>query len=144
MKLNVPNRLVYSAHDYPFSIKGVRTYDGYLKAIQSKWAFLRQESETPLWIGEFGTCQQPRCLDSSDPKQDGFWFRNFIRFLGETDLDWCYWPLNGTQLSGHTRRFGDLEDYGVLNRAHDGPASPEMLRLLQSVQGPASAAKPAR
>ena len=31
--------------------------------------------------------------------------------------------LNGTQLSGHTRKFGDLEAYGVLNRAHDGPAS---------------------
>jgi endoglucanase len=139
VKLNVPNRLVYSAHDYPFSIKGIRTYDDYLKAVQSKWAFLRQKSETPLWIGEFGTCQEPRCLDSSDPKQEGFWFRNFIRFLRETDLDWCYWPLNGTQLSGHTRRFGDLESYGVLNRAHDGPASEEMLRLLQSVQGRTSA-----
>ena len=137
VKLNVPNRLVYSAHDYPFSIKGVRAYDDYLKAVQLKWAFLRQESDTPLWIGEFGACQQSRCLDSSDPKQEGFWFRNFIRFLRETDLDWCYWPLNGTQLSGHTRKFGDPEDYGVLNRAHGGPASEEMLRLLQSVQGPA-------
>jgi endoglucanase len=141
VKLNVPNRLVYSAYDYPFSIKGVRTYDDYLKRVQSQWAFLRQQSETPLWIGEFGTCQEPRCLDSSDPMQEGFWFRNFIRFLGETDLDWCYWPLNGTQLSGHTRKFGDLESYGVLNRAHDGPASVEMLRLLQSVQSLASANK---
>jgi len=134
VKLNVPNRLVYSAHDYPFSIKGVRSYDDYLRAVGSKWAFLRQESETPLWIGEFGTCREARCLDSSDPKQEGFWFRNFIRFLRETDLDWCYWPLNGTQLSGHTRKFGDPEDYGVLNRAYDAPASPQMLRLLQSVQ----------
>jgi endoglucanase len=55
-------------------------------------------------------------------------------FLRETDLDWCYWPLNGTQLSGHTRRFGTPEDYGWLNGSYDGPASPEMLRLLQSVQ----------
>ena len=139
VKLNVPNRLVYSAHDYPFSHKGIRSYDDYLQAVESKWAFLRQQSETPLWIGEFGTCQEPRCLDSSDPTQEGFWFRNFIRFLHETDLDWCYWPLNGTQLSGHTRKFGDLESYGVLNRAYDGPASEEMLRLLQSIQGPASA-----
>ncbi len=141
VKLDVPNRLVYSAHDYPFSHKGIRTYDDYVKLVQSKWAFLRQESDAPLWIGEFGTCQEPRCLDSSDPKQEGFWFRNFIRFLRETDLDWCYWPLNGTQLSGHTRKFGDLEDYGVLNRAYNGPASEEMLRLLQSVQRPAGAGK---
>jgi endoglucanase len=136
VKLSVPNRLVYSAHAYSFSMKGVRTYDEYLKAIQPKWAFLRQESEAPLWIGEFGTCRQPHCLDSSDPKQEGFWFGNFIRFLRETDLDWCYWPLNGTQLSGHGRKFGDPEDYGVLNRAYDGPASREMLHLLQSVEGP--------
>lgn len=139
VKLDVPNRLVYSAHDYPFSQKGIRSYDEYLRAVQSKWAFLRRESDAPLWIGEFGTCQAPHCLDSSDPKQEGFWFRNFIRFLHETDLDWCYWPLNGTQLSGHTRKFGDLESYGVLNRAYDGPASEEMLRLLRSVQGPVRA-----
>jgi len=138
VKLMVRNRLVYSAHDYPFSHKGIRSYDDYLKTVQSKWAFLHQESDTPLWIGEFGTCQESHCLDSSDPTQEGFWFRHFIRFLRETDLDWCYWPLNGTQLSGHTRKFGDLESYGVLNRAHDRPASEEMLRLLQSVQGPAS------
>lgn len=69
-----------------------------------------------------------------------FAIRTFIiRFLRETDLDWCYWPLNGKQLSGHTRKFGDLESYGVLNRAHDGPASEEMLRLLQSVRRRASA-----
>jgi endoglucanase len=136
VKLHLPDRLVYSAHDYAFSRKGVSTYDEYLKAVQAKWAFLRQESGTPLWIGEFGTCHEQRCLDSSDPRQEGFWFRNFIRLLRETDLDWCYWPLNGTQLSGHGRKFGDTEDYGVLNRTYDGPASPEMLRLLQSVQLP--------
>ena len=32
VKLDVPNRLVYSAHDYPFSHKGIRTYDDYLKS----------------------------------------------------------------------------------------------------------------
>ena len=47
----------------------------------------------------------------------------------------CCWPLNGTQLSGHSRKFGALEDYGVLNQAYDGAASPQMLRMLQSVQG---------
>ena len=139
VKLKVPDRLVYSAHDYPFSHQDITTYEDYVKRVQAKWAYLRQESETPLWIGEFGTCQEPSCLDSSDPKQEGFWFRNFIRFLREADLDWCYWPLNGTQLSGHTRKFGELESYGVLNRAYDGPASAEMLRLLQSVQRPAGA-----
>ena len=139
VKLNVPDRLVYSAHDYPFSRKGIRSYQEYVNGVQAKWAFLRKETDTPLWIGEFGTCQEPKCLDSSDPKQEGFWFRNFIRFLHETDLDWCYWPLNGTQLSGHSRKFGELEDYGVLNRTYDGPASAEMLRLLQSVQAPANA-----
>ena len=135
VRLKVPHRLVYSAHDYPFSHPAARSYEEYVNAIRSKWAFLRDESDTPLWIGEFGTCQEAHCLESADPKQEGFWFRNFIRFLRETDLDWCYWPLNGTQLSGHSRKFGALEDYGVLNRAYDGPASPQMLRMLQSVQG---------
>ena len=90
-------------------------------------------------VCRFGTCQEPHCLDSSNPAQEGFWFRNFLRFLRDTDLDWCYWPLNGTQLSGHTRKFGELESYGVLNRAYDGAASAEMLRLLQSVQRAAGA-----
>ncbi|HUO27663.1 MAG TPA: cellulase family glycosylhydrolase [Bryobacteraceae bacterium] len=136
VKLAVPDRLVYSAHDYPFSHQGIRSYDDYVRIAKSKWAFLRQETDAPLWIGEFGTCQEPRCLDSSDPKQEGFWFQNFIRFLRETDLDWCYWPLNGTELSGHSRKFGDPEDYGVLNPTYTGPASQQMLRLLQSVQAP--------
>ena len=134
VKLNLPNRLVYSAHEYPFSRKGIRNYHDYVDAVKSKWGFLLKESGTPLWIGEFGTCQEPHCLGSSDPGQEGFWFQNFIRFLQESDLDWCYWPLNGTQLSGHTRKFGEPEDYGLLNLAYDGPASPEMLRLLRSVQ----------
>ena len=139
VKLKIPNHLVYSAHDYPFSHRGIQTFDDYVKTVQAKWAYLRQQSEAPLWIGEFGTCQAARCLDSADPRQQGFWFRNILRFLRETDLDWCYWPLNGTQLSGHGRTFGNTESYGVLNRAYDGPASEEMLRLLRSVQGPATA-----
>lgn len=136
VKLAVPDRLVYSAHDYPFSHQGIRSYDDYVRVVKSHWAFLRQETDAPLWIGEFGTCQEPRCLDSADPKQEGFWFQNFIRFLRETDLDWCYWPLNGTELSGHSRKFGTPEDYGVLNPTYTGPASQQMLRLLQSVQAP--------
>ena len=136
VKLDVPNRLVYSAHDYPFSHKGIRSYQDYRKTLEGKWMFLRRESGVPLWIGEFGTCQDEHCLDSGDPGQEGFWFRNFIRLLGETDLDWCYWPLNGTQLSGHTRKFGDPETYGLLNLSYDGSASPEMLRALRSVQSP--------
>jgi hypothetical protein len=55
----------YSAHDYPFSHRDIRTYEDYVEAVESKWAFLLRESDAPVWIGEFGTCWEPRCLDSS-------------------------------------------------------------------------------
>ncbi len=48
-------------------------------------------------------------------------------------------PHNGTQLSGHTRKFGDLESLRVTEPRPRRLASDQMLRLLQRVPIPANA-----
>ncbi|MET0401505.1 MAG: glycoside hydrolase family 5 protein, partial [Cystobacter sp.] len=64
VRLNVPGRLVYSAHDYPESLyaqpwfqnKGSTGYPANLPGVwDATWGFLVKENRAPVWLGEFGT-----------------------------------------------------------------------------------------
>lgn len=128
--LPLPNRLVYSPHAYydsnhPFSTleemkQGYEALVGYL---------LHTQPAVPLWIGEFGTCQKLDCGANSD------WFRLFIRLLQqEPRLSWSYWPLNGTQSSGMTRKYDAMENYGLLSSDYKSIAAPEIVQLLHTIE----------
>jgi endoglucanase len=59
--LDTPGKLVYSAHDYPYSITGAGyfndpSYPANLAAIWTKdWGYIEQQNLAPVWVGEFGT-----------------------------------------------------------------------------------------
>ncbi|MBO0801727.1 MAG: cellulase family glycosylhydrolase [Nocardiopsaceae bacterium] len=134
VKLNTANQLVYEAHDYPWDFSGDTTYDSFASKIQSQWGYLA--GKVPLWIGEFGTCNTGSgCV--SGTSANGAWWTFITRYLKYHDVNWSYWPVNGTEsdgLSGQGRTFGATETYGILNTSWDGAALPAMLSGLQADQ----------
>lgn len=134
--LTDPGHLVYEAHDYGFDHSGVTDYDGYVSQIQSDWGYL--VGQVPLWVGEFGTCNTAgSCVDSADTADNGVWFSAITRYLGYHNLNWSYWPVNGTEsdgLAGQGRTYGVTETYGILNPQWDGAALPALLSSLQAIQ----------
>ena len=125
--LNFPNRVVYSAHDYAWFHSGLTSYGQVQQQLNQSWGYILTESPpAPVWVGEFGTCHTGlSCFQDSAAGSQGLWFSSFLQYLGQSDFDWCYWPLNGTEARGTSRTFGSEETYGVLNTSWDGPAVPE-------------------
>jgi endoglucanase len=129
--LKVANRVVYSPHAYSFSGYVFKNYDELKQAYDARAGFLLQaQPAIPLWVGEFGTCQTLDCGDNSQ------WFRWFVQYLQEKNLSWSYWPLNGTQSSGISRKDGDVETYGLLSPDYQHIAAPRIVDLLRTIENP--------
>lgn len=84
--LNEPNKLVYSAHDYPNSIWPQPFFQGpdfpaNMPAVFDKmWGYLWADGIAPVFIGEFGT----RMEDAKDIA----WLDKLVAYLGgDTDAD---------------------------------------------------------
>ncbi|OJW27414.1 MAG: hypothetical protein BGO51_21155 [Rhodospirillales bacterium 69-11] len=56
VRLTVPDRLVYSVHDYPPYVSGARPAGGPAKvaAMNRTWGYLVSRGIAPVWIGEMG------------------------------------------------------------------------------------------
>jgi len=56
VQLSVPNKLVYSVHDYPTEIAGYKPDSGPEKVAQMNkvWGYLVRDHIAPVWIGEMG------------------------------------------------------------------------------------------
>lgn len=92
VRLNVPNRLVYSAHEYPetifpqtwFSDPG---YPNNLPAVWDQyWGYLVKENIAPVLIGEFGT--------RYETEKDQQWLAEFQKYVKQNKLSWTFWSLN--------------------------------------------------
>ena len=131
VNLPVEHRLVYSPHAYNIEGHSFADYDDLKKTYEARAGFLlHAEPAVPLWIGEFGTCQDLNCGANSG------WFRLFMRYLQENELlSWSYWPLNGTQSSGQSRKYDAVETYGLLTPDYKHIAAPKIVELLRSVEG---------
>jgi endoglucanase len=132
--LKIPGRLVYSPHAYASKDVQFQSYEEMKRALDSRAGFLlQQEPGVPLWVGEFGTCQTlTNCGPDGTP--NGQWFLWFIQYLKEKNLSWCYWPLNGNQSGGESRKYDTVETYGLLSRDYKTIAAPEIVRLLRTIQ----------
>ena len=92
IRLNVPDRLVYSAHEYPSSVAyqswfNDPAYPDNLTAVWDKyWGYLVKQDLAPVLIGEFGT----RYQTTSDRQ----WMQNFTKYIQQNGLSWTYWALN--------------------------------------------------
>jgi endoglucanase len=98
VRLDVPNRLVYSAHECPATVYPQpwfrhADYPRNLPGICDKyWGYLVKEKIAPVLIGEFGT--------RYETKQDKQWLQSFRDYIQQNRLSWTFWSLN--QDSGDT------------------------------------------
>ena len=106
VRLDVANRLVYSAHDYPASVYqqsyfNDSSYPENLPAIWNEnWGYLFRDGIAPVLLGEFGSK-----LETASDQQ---WFDAMVEYLkgdldgdGDSDLEtdqegisWTYWSWN--------------------------------------------------
>lgn len=92
--LDVPDRLVYSIHDYPASIFNQpwltdANFPDNLPAIWDRhWGFLIQSDMAPVLVGEFGTRLQTT--------EDVQWLDALISYMGKdaSGAHWLYWSWN--------------------------------------------------
>ncbi len=132
----VPNRLVWSPHDYSWFHDGLRSHAQLHEDLGRRWGFLLVQGKpwtAPVWVGEFGTSHetQDHVYAESGP---GLWCAGFRAYLHAADIDWCYWALNGTQSRGATRTFGAEETFGVLDREWKAAALPRHLDAFRSLE----------
>jgi len=119
VRLNVPNKLVYSAHDYD---KNVHLQDWFTvpefpdnmpEIWDDKWGYLVKEDIAPVLIGEFGSLLR----DATDKK----WLKNLVTYMKENEVHWTFWCLNPN--SGDTEGIL-LYDWKTVNTEKDGILTP--------------------
>jgi endoglucanase len=133
-----PHQLVYSPHDYGGDQAPEVNADPARLASQlnRQWGFLAAgATPAPIWVGEFGTCHADalRCGDNHDRSQE--WVVNLAHYITTNRFGWSYWPLNGTQSRGITRRDGAEETFGVLDSTWSCSAQAALTGLLQRLPG---------
>lgn len=116
VRLSVPNRLVYSAHDYGPGVWGQAWFShpnfpaNLAKLWDDHWAYIQKDGIAPVLMGEFGG-------RSVGVDKEGIWQRALVDFLKSRGLSYTYWSLNPN--SGDTG--GILkDDWKTVDRAkHD-------------------------
>lgn len=121
VRLNIPHRLVYSAHDYPSTVYNqpwfsAASYPNNLSGVWDKhWGYLVKQNIAPVWLGEFGT----RLQSPSDQQ----WLKALVTYLGTgaQGINWTFWCWNPN--SGDTG--GILEDdWKTINQAKQSYLNP--------------------
>lgn len=130
VRLPVSHRLVYSPHAYYDENHRAASLDELKQGYEARAGFLlHTQPAAPLWIGEFGACQNLDCGANSD------WLKMFLQLLRDNELlSWSYWPLNGTQSSGQSRKYDALESYGLLSGDYRTIAATKIVELLRPVE----------
>ncbi|MEU6538066.1 cellulase family glycosylhydrolase [Streptomyces sp. NPDC047000] len=130
VRLDVANRVVYSAHDYATSVAQQSwfsdpTFPANMPGVWDKyWGYLFKQNIAPVWVGEFGTTLQ----STVDQK----WLTALVSYLGPTatsgadSFQWTFWSWNPN--SGDTG--GILkDDWTTVDTVKDG--------YLASIKAPA-------
>ncbi|HYI55457.1 MAG TPA: cellulase family glycosylhydrolase, partial [Microlunatus sp.] len=92
VRLAVPDRVVYSPHDYPSSIHpqawfGDPNYPANLpEQWERTWGYLVTQDIAPVLLGEFGT----RLQTASDRQ----WLTTLVAYLDENEISFAYWSFN--------------------------------------------------
>ncbi|POR31227.1 Endoglucanase [Tolypocladium paradoxum] len=103
VRLDVANKLVYSAHVYSWSGWGSlggrfaqRSYSSFVRTMRYNWAYLLEQDMAPVWVGELGA---PHCPSVGD----AHYWQNLWRFLKAIDADFGYWALNARKPKDNAR-----------------------------------------
>jgi len=133
IQFNVPNRLVYSPHDYRWDQTNDTVEDMYATWTRA-FGFIGtpgQSYSAPLWVGEYGTCTTSNsCIvDGANGNSAGWWFSNLVNYMNNPPdgisgpLSWSYWAVNGTYTDAWLYNssapywrdcYGVRETYGLL------------------------------
>lgn len=124
VRLNVANRLVYSAHDYATSVYPQPWFDdpsfpANLAGIWDKnWGHLYKNNVAPVLLGEFGTTLR-------DPR-DQTWLRTLMAYLGKGTggISFTFWSWNPN--SGDTGGILN-DDWTTVNTAKQSYLDPYLL-----------------
>ncbi|MFJ6740458.1 cellulase family glycosylhydrolase [Streptomyces sp. NPDC091279] len=121
VQLDVPNRVVYSAHDYATSVAQQSwfsdpTFPANMPGVwDTYWGYIFKQNIAPVWVGEFGTTLQ----STVDQK----WLAALVTYLRPTAADggdsfsWTFWSWNPN--SGDTG--GILkDDWQTVDTVKDG------------------------
>ncbi|MFI7410578.1 cellulase family glycosylhydrolase [Streptomyces sp. NPDC049627] len=121
VQLDVPNRLVYSAHDYATSVAqqpwfGDPSFPDNMPGVWDRyWGYIFKQNIAPVWVGEFGTTLQ----STVDQK----WLAALVTYLrstsayGADSFHWTFWSWNPN--SGDTG--GILkDDWSTVDTVKDG------------------------
>jgi endoglucanase len=93
IKLDVPNQLVYSPHDYGPSVYQQGWFDdpkfpANLPAFWDfHWGYIHKQGIAPILVGEFGGTSV-----GTDP--EGQWQRAIVNYLKTNGIHYTYWALN--------------------------------------------------
>jgi endoglucanase len=121
VRLNVPNRLVYSPHDYPNDVYpqpwfSDPSYPSNLPGHwDANWGYLYKQGIAPVLLGEFGT----KLNDESDRQ----WLTTLTGYLGSGagGMSWTFWSWNPN--SGDTGGILN-DDWTTVNQTKDGYLDP--------------------
>jgi endoglucanase len=93
VRLSVPNRLVYEAHDYGPEVSqqswfSAPDFPRNLPALWDKhWAYLQEQGIAPVLMGEFGG----KAVDSGT---EGTWIHTLMAYIRAHGLSYAFWCLN--------------------------------------------------
>lgn len=92
VRLTIPNKVVYSPHDYPSTISDQfwfqsADYPLNLPDVWNQfWGYLVEDKIAPVLLGEFGTK-----LQTSSDKQ---WLKTLMPYLKKNNISFTFWCLN--------------------------------------------------
>jgi endoglucanase len=94
VRLNVPNQLVYSSHDYGPGVFNQPwfsdpAFPDNMPAIWDKqWGYIHKEGIAPVIVGEFGG------FEAGYDTTEGIWQNALVDYIGANNMYWTYWCLN--------------------------------------------------
>jgi endoglucanase len=142
VRLNVANRLVYSAHDYAISVFDRQpwfedpTFPNNLPAVWDHyWGYLHKQNIAPVLVGEFGsTLQNP--LDRQ-------WLPALMSYMTANGMSFTFWSWNPN--SGDTGGLA-LDDWWTINQTKYDILRPHLVPPVgggPSTSTPATSSPPA-
>lgn len=93
IKLDVPNRVVYSSHDYGPAVYNQGWFndpkfpDNLPAFWDFHWGYLQKQGVAPILVGEFGG-------PSVGDDKDGQWQRTLVNYLKTNRMHYTYWAFN--------------------------------------------------
>lgn len=94
VQLNIPNKVVYSPHDYGPNVFHQRWFDdsefptNLYELWNKKWGYIADEELAPIWIGEFGG------RETGFDTTEGIWQQTLVQYIKEKGISYSYWSWN--------------------------------------------------